>query len=177
LENELQFLEGFNLQNVRKIYQLLVTLASKVPFKPNISKLSEKIGVTRNTLVRYIYYLEKAKLINTLTAQGKSTSILQKPDKIFLENPNFHEILAPEKADKGSLREAFFLNQLRNAGHSVSLPAKGDFLVDDTFTFEIGGKGKTQKQLQGLTNAYIVADDMEVGIFNKIPLWLFGMLY
>lgn len=177
LENELRFLDGFDLQNVRKIYQLLTILASNVPFKPNISKLSEKIGVSRNTLVQYIYYLEKAKLINTLSVQGKSTSILQKPDKIFLENPNFHQVLAPEKTDKGSLREAFFLNQLKNAGHSISLPAKGDFLVNENLTFEIGGKGKTQKQIQGLTNAYIAADDMEIGIFNKIPLWLFGMLY
>jgi len=177
LEDELRFVEGFDLNNVRKIYQLLSILASNVPFKPNISKLSEKIGINRLTLVQYIHYLEKARLINTLSAVGKSISILQKPDKIYLENPNLHQVLTPGKTDKGSLRESFFLNQLRNAGHEVELPKQGDFMIDETYTFEVGGKSKSFTQLKGLKNAFIAADDMEIGGFNKIPLWMFGLLY
>ena len=176
IENDLQFLEGFDPHNTRKIYQLLYILAANVPFKPNISKLSEKIGIHRNTLTQYIHYLEKARLINALSAAGKSTSILQKPDKIFLENPNLHNTLS-ENADKGSLREGFFLNQVRNAGHNISLPVTGDFLVDDLYTFEIGGKNKTTQQVSRIENAFIVADDIEAGIKNKIPLWLYGFLY
>ncbi len=177
LETDLQFIEGFDPHNIRKIHQLLYILATNVPFKPNISKLSEKTGINRNTLVLYLHYLERARLINSLTASGKSTSTLQKPDKIFLENTNIQYALAPVSIDKGSLREAFFLNQMRNAGHDLSLHLQGDFFVDEKYTFEIGGKMKPQTQLKNIKDAYIASDDIEIGTANKIPLWLFGLLY
>lgn len=177
LESDLQFIEGFDPANTRKISRLFYILATNVPFKPNISKLSDKIGIHRNTLVQYLHYLEKARLINSLSALGKSISILQKPDKIFLENTNFHFALSPESADKGNMREAFFLNQLKNAGHSVSLPARGDFAIDGKNEFEIGGKNKTGTPVSSKKGFWIVNDDTETGVLHKIPLWLFGMLY
>ena len=177
IENDLQFVEGFDPHNTRKIYQLLYILSANVPFKPNISKLSEKIGITRNTLLQYIHYLEKAKLINTLETAGKSFSILQKPDKIFLENTNLNYTLSPGNADKGSIREAFFLNQVKNAKYTVHLPAAGDFLINGQYTIEVGGKDKTFKQTNNISQSYIAADDIETGFGNKIPLWLFGMMY
>ena len=177
IENDMRFIEGFDISNSRKIYQLLYILATNVPFKPNVSKLSEKISLHRNTLVQYLHYLDKARLINMLNAAGKSISTLQKPDKIFLENTNLQAALAPENSDRGSQRESFFLNQLRNSGHQVSMPVSGDFLVDNTFTFEIGGKGKSMHQVKGTEKSYIAADEIEIGIGEKIPLWLFGFLY
>jgi predicted AAA+ superfamily ATPase len=177
IESDMRFIEGFDPANTRKIYQLLYILATNVPFKPNVTKLSAKIGIHRNTLIQYLHYLEKARLINALTAAGKSISTLQKPDKIFLENTNLHHTLAPENVDRGALRESFFLNQLRNASHTVTLPPVGDFLVDDKYTFEVGGKGKSTAQLQGMPNSYVAADEIETGTMNKIPLWLFGLLY
>jgi predicted AAA+ superfamily ATPase len=177
IEEDLQFIAGFNPHHSRKIYQLLYILSTNVPFKPNISSLSEKTGISRNMIVEYLYYLNNAKLINSLSAAGKSISTLQKPDKIFLENTNLSFALSPNNTDKGSLREAFFMNQLKNAGHEINLPLKGDFLVDDKFTFEIGGKGKSAKQLMGIENSFIAIDDMEAGVGNKIPLWMFGLVY
>lgn len=177
IEQDLQFIAGFNPHHSRKIYQLLYILATNVPFKPNVSNLSEKTGISRNMIVEYLYYLNHAKLINSLSAAGKSISILQKPDKIFLENTNLSFALSPDNTDKGSLREAYFMNQLKNANHEVNLPLKGDFLIDDKFTFEIGGKGKSAKQLAGIENSFIAIDDMEAGTGNKIPLWMFGLLY
>jgi len=177
VEDELRFVDGFDYHNIRKIYQLLGLLATSVPFKPNISELSNKTGVNRNTLVQYLYYLEKAKLLATLSASGKSTAKLQKPDKIYLENPNLHFVLGSGNHDKGSMREAFFLNQLRNAQHVVDLPSKGDFIIDHLYTVEVGGKNKTSKQIQGISNAFSVVDDIEIGVNNKIPLWLIGFLY
>lgn len=176
IEVELQFIDGFDIQKSRKIYQLLYILASNVPFKPNISKLSEKIGIHRNTLVNYIHYLEKARLINSLSSHGKSISNLQKPEKIFLENPNLCYVLASEGINKGTLRETFLLNQLKFK-HQVSLPLKGDFLVDEIITIEVGGKSKNNKQIETVDNAYIAADNLEIGSYNKIPLWLFGFMY
>ncbi len=176
IEQDLQFIEGFNPHHSRKIYHLLYILATNVPFKPNISKLSEKTGISRNTIIEYLDYLTSGRLINSLSASGKSISILQKPDKIFLENTNLNYALTPDHIDKGAIREAFFMNQLKNEGHEISLPLKGDFYIDEK-TFEIGGKGKSNKQLQGIDQSYVVLDDIEAGIGNKIPLWLFGLLY
>ncbi|MDY0906949.1 ATP-binding protein [Pedobacter sp. CFBP9032] len=177
IEEDLQFIAGFNPHHSRKIYQLLYILSTNVPFKPNITNLSEKTGISRNMVVEYLYYLNNAKLINSLSAAGKSISTLQKPDKIFLENTNLSFALSPNNTEKGSLREAFFMNQIKNSAYEISLPLKGDFFVDDKFTFEIGGKGKSTKQLTGVEHAYLAVDDMEAGIGNKIPLWMFGLLY
>jgi predicted AAA+ superfamily ATPase len=177
VENDVRFIEGFDASNTRKIYQLLYILATNVPFKPNIAKLSGKTGIHRNTLVQYIYYLERARLINTLAAKGKSISTLQKPEKIFLENTNLHVALSQEKADKGSLRESFFLNQLVNAGHRVSLPLQGDFYINDSYTMEVGGRDKALSQIKNVKNSFVAADDIEAGALHKVPLWLFGFLY
>jgi hypothetical protein len=101
---------------------------------------------------------------------------LQKPDKIFLENTNPAYVLAASKANMGNLCESFFFNQL-NYRHTVEYPEKGDFVIDKKYTFEMGGKGKNNRQIYSLDNAYIAADDIEYGFENKIPLWLFGFLY
>jgi predicted AAA+ superfamily ATPase len=177
LEIDLQFIKGIDSQNLRKLYQLLYILSQSVPFTPNISKLSEKIGITRNTLLLYLNYLEKAKIINSLQATGKSTSILQKPDKIYLENTNLGYAISRQEINIGNERETFFLNQLRNAGHEVQLPKYGDFSVNETYLFEVGGFNKTASQLQNQPNSFVVSDGLEVGFQSKIPLWMFGFLY
>ena len=177
IETELRFVDGFDINNTNKVLQLLAILAENVPFKPNISKLSDKIGISRQTVVQYLHYLEKARLINTLSTAGASISTLQKPEKVYLENPNLHPILAGSGSNRVSRRESFLLNQLRNAKHQVSLPTKGDFLIDRNITIEVGGKNKGYQQLAHIDRAYIAADDIEIGIGQKIPLWLFGLLY
>lgn len=76
------------------------------------------------------------------------------------------------------IRETFFLNQLSNAGHKINLsPGKGDFFVDDLYTYEVSGKNKDQNQIKNKKDSYLVLDDIEIGYGNKIPLWLFGFLY
>lgn len=177
VETELRFVDGFDVNNTNKVLQLLSILSENVPFKPNISKLSEKIGISRQTVVQYLHYLEKARLINTLNAAGVSISTLQKPEKIYLENPNLHRAIASTIPNPGSRRESFLLNQLRNAKHEVSLPNHGDFLVNRKYSIKVVGKNKGNEQLKGIEQAYIAADNMEIGVGNKIPLWLFGFLY
>ncbi|WP_134087969.1 ATP-binding protein [Olivibacter sp. XZL3] len=177
VETELRYVEGFDVGNTSKIMSLLAILAEQVPFKPNISKLSEKIGLSRNTLLQYLHYLSKAKLISLLEMLGHSVSILQKPEKIYLENPNLHYALANHQPNIGAQRESFFLNQLRNGGYLVSLAPASDFFVEGQYTFEIGGKSKKKTQIKDVDQGFIVADDIEVGAYNKIPLWLFGFLY
>jgi predicted AAA+ superfamily ATPase len=176
LEIELPLLRGIDISYITKLKQLLLIIAESTPFIPNVNKLSVNIGINRATLLSYLYYLQESNLTKHLYKDSFGVSKLQKPDKIFLENPNLAYVLASEQANVGSLRECFFLNQL-DYRHKVEYPEKGDFIVDKKYTFEIGGKSKNRQQVYDLENAYIAADDIEYGVGNKIPLWMFGFLY
>ncbi|UNY97879.1 AAA family ATPase [Zhouia spongiae] len=176
LEIELPLLRGVDINYVPKIKQLLYIVSQSVPFIPNVSKLSIKINIQRTTLLGYMHYLEEVKLTNNLFKQANGISKLQKPSKIYLENTNLNYLLAQDKVDIGSLRETFFVNQLVY-NHQLEYADKGDFVVDGIYTFEIGGKNKTNQQIKGMTNAFIAADEIEYGFHNKIPLWMFGFLY
>jgi predicted AAA+ superfamily ATPase len=176
LEIELPQLRGVELAYVTKVKQLLVIIAESVPFMPNVSKLSEKININRATLLSYLHYLAEIGLTRNLFKEAYGISRLQKPTKIYLENTNLIYLLAQQNANIGNIRETFFINQL-SSDHKVTYTEKTDFKVDDTYFFEIGGKNKTNQQIAGLENAYVVADNIEYGFQNQIPLWLFGFLY
>ena len=176
LEIELPLLRQVDLAYVTKIKQLLMVIAHSVPFKPNVSKLSETIGINRATLLSYFHYLDEINLTRNLFKFGEGISLLQKPAKVYLENTNIIYLLARDNANRGNLRETFFANQV-GYNHVISFTDVGDFKVDNHYTFEIGGKGKTNKQIEMATDAYVFADDITHGFQNKIPLWLFGFLY
>jgi hypothetical protein len=78
--------------------------------------------------------------------------------------------------ETGTVRETFFNSQL-GVIHDLFLPKMGDFLVDDTYLFEIGGRNKTGYHIQDADKAFLVLDDIESGVFRQIPLWLFRFLY
>ncbi|MCF6241011.1 MAG: AAA family ATPase [Bacteroidales bacterium] len=176
LETDLPAFNSIDYSSIMNLKKLLLVISESVPFKPNISKLSVKIGVTRDTLIKYLAYLEKAHLILLLRSNTKGISKMAKPEKIFLNNSNLLFALQAQGANAGTVRETFFFNQL-SVFHKVEHPAKADFIIDNTHTFEIGGKNKTQKQIAHIPNSYLVSDDIEYGFKNKIPLWLFGFLY
>src|SRR5690606_12884541 len=112
-----------------------------------------------------------------LMAKGKGVSTLQKPDKIFLENPNWNYSIG-KQANIGNIRETFLLSQLLNTNLEVKLPESGDFYIEEhDLTIEVGGKSKTSKQVKEEKNLLVAVDDIEMGRGNKIPLWLFGFLY
>jgi predicted AAA+ superfamily ATPase len=161
--------------SVEKMRLLLYIISESVPFKPNVSKLSERIGISRNSLVQFIRYLEDIRVIKGLYADTKGIGALQKPEKFYMHHPNLQYALASEKPNIGSVRESLFINQLGILG-PIKYTPDGDFAFKD-YVFEIGGKGKTNKQVKHLKNSYVVADDMEIGHLYKIPLWLFGFLY
>ncbi len=176
LETDLPASTSIDYSSIIKLKQLLFVISESVPFQPNISKLSIKIGVTRDTLIKYLFYLEKAHLISLLRSNTKGISRMAKPEKIFLNNSNLLYTLQPNLANTGTVRETFFQNQL-SVKHKINLPKNGDFIVDDKYVFEIGGKSKTNKQIINIRDAYIVADNLEYGFKNKLPIWLFGFLY
>ncbi len=176
LEIELPLLRKVDIAYVIKLKQLLHIIAQSVPFMPNISKLSERIGINRNTLISYLYFLQEAHIIKNLYKDAKGITQLQKPNKIFLENSNLQYAFSANNTNRGNIRETFFVNQV-SFKHLTEYTKQGDFMVDDTYTFEIGGNTKTGKQIDHLENSYIAADNLEYGSANKIPLWLFGFLY
>jgi hypothetical protein len=176
LESDLPYISGVSYSNINKLKQLLYVISESVPFKPNIEKLSERIGISKNTLKDYLHYLNDALLINMLYSASKGISRLTKPDKIYLHNTNLMFALANTSSNTGNERETFFYNAL-SPKHTVRYTPKGDFLIDGRYTFEIGGKNKSQKQIQGVKNAYLAVDGIETGYGKQIPLWLFGFLY
>ena len=92
------------------------------------------------------------------------------------ENTNLMYAIGKVMKEEGNIRETFFFNQL-NSTNKVNTSNESDFLVNDKYTFEVGGKNKSQTQLKGLENAFVVADNIEIGFGKKIPLWMFGFLY
>lgn len=176
LEQELPMLRGIEPAYIPKIKQLLSIIAQSAPFVPNITKLSERIGINRQTFITYITYLEQANLIRLLYRSTTGIGLLQKPDKIFLDNTNLMYTLGYNNPSMGTVRETFLASQLSQVS-TVTFSPQSDFLVDGTYTIEVGGKKKSRRQLQGIEDAYIASDDIEFGFGRKIPLWLFGFLY
>ena len=176
LENDLAYVQDYSPSNIQKIKKLLGVIAGTAPFSPNVSKIADRLNVGRNTIYNYLKHLEDAHILNLTHKTGRGISILQKPDKVYFENTNL-ALALNENADIGALRETFFVNQLRNAGHEINLAKKGDFLIDDKITIETGGKDKPGKQIAGTKHAYVVKDDVEYAFQNSIPLWMFGLLY
>lgn len=172
---DLPSFHDINPTSIEKIRLLLYILAESVPFKPNISKLSERIGVSRNSLIQYLRYLEDMRIIRGLYSDTKGIGILQKPEKIFLHHPNLQYALAKENSNIGNMRESFFINQLGQLG-DLSYTPDSDFAYKD-FVFEVGGKNKSYKQVKHIEKGYVAADEIEIGHQHKIPLWLFGFLY
>lgn len=177
IETELPQCYGVDMAMVRKIKALMSIVSSSIPYEVDATKLSGVIGVHRTTVVNYLYMLDKAKLINMLFAEAKTIKKLQKPDKIYIENPNMLYALAEGNVEIGTARETFCINQLR-VHHNVEYSKKqGDFRVDGKYTFEIGGQSKGFGQVAGVPDSYVLADDIETPFGRKLPLWIIGFLY
>jgi len=172
LEQDLQLSDRLTASAVFKLKKLLGILAQSVPFEPNISSIARKSGTGRNTVIEFLSLLEQAKVINLLSRDQAGISALQKPDKIYFENSNLMYAVDPSP-NTGTIRETYLMNQLKNSGLKVRYPEKCDFIVDETYLIEVGGKSKQSN----IPDIIIAKDDIETGYGNTIPLWLFGFMY
>lgn len=175
LESDIPQYANLNVGTSRKLKRLLSIIAESVPFKPNFSKISEIINVSRNSLDDYFSYMEKAGLIGQLRNETSGIRGLGKVDKVYLDNTNIIFNLVGDKSNVGNLRETFFFNQMRVKNDVIS-SSKADFVIDN-YTFEIGGKNKQQDQIDNDGKSFVVKDDIEYGYLNVIPLWAFGLNY
>lgn len=158
-----------------KLKKLMYVLANSVPFKPNYSKLSRELEIGRNQLPEYIVYLEKARLLNGLKEKGASDIIIQKVEKLYLNNSNIAYAISESKPDEGNIRETMFLTWMRET-HHVTTSKISDFEIDG-ITFEVGGKNKKGQQVKEAPIAYLVKDGIEYAVGNSIPIWMFGFVY
>jgi len=176
LEIDIPSIFKIEYHNIKNLKKLLLVLCQSVPYTPNINELLSKMGMGSDyrSLYRYLDYLHKAKIITLIRPKTKGDNIFVKPEKIYFNNTNLHYAYC-DHPETGTIREVFFKSMLFE--HSLTIPKKGDFLVDEKYIFEIGGKSKSLKQIKNIENSFVIADDIEIGSGNKIPLWLFGFLY
>lgn len=175
LESDIPQYAGMNVSTGRKLKQLLAIIAKSVPFKPNVSSIASALGVSRNSVADYCLYIEEAGLIAQLRDDTGGIRGLGKVDKIYLDNTNLIYSLGGDKAEIGNIRETFFFNQMR-VNHDVVTSSVSDFMIDG-YTFEVGGRKKGKKQIEGIADAFIIKDDIEFASGNILPLWHFGFSY
>lgn len=155
---------------------MLYILAQNCPQTPNMSKLYTELETDRNQGLKMLYILDKANLLNILSDANASLKNMGRPKKIYCDNTNIMYSMT-EKVERGTVRETFFLNQMRSAGHQVTYPKQGDFEADEKYLFEVGGRNKKFDQIKDLPNSFLAIDDEEVGWNQHIPLWMFGLMY
>jgi predicted AAA+ superfamily ATPase len=175
IESDLPIIFNIEPSNIHKLKQLTSYICSSKPYELNLTSLAQKIGINRKTLYQYINYLCMGNIFSRLDANSKGDSVFAKPAKLYLNNPNLNNCYCYDN-EVGTIREEFFLNML-SLNHNILYPKKGDFIVDDKYIFEIGGKDKSFKQIKDIPHSFVAADNIETGFGNKIPLWLFGFLY
>ena len=175
IEVDLLNLGLIKVESIDKLKKLLLVICQSEPFKINISKIATLSGLSRNSIYSYLNHLDRGELLNIVMNSKKGLAVLAKPDKVYLNNTNqLFAICSSQKI--GTVRETFFANQVGNI-YSITSSDSGDFIVDDKYIFEVGGKNKSFKQVKDLPNSYLAIDDDFTINEKKIPLWLFGFLY
>jgi len=175
IEVDLPSIFDMKYENIINLKKLVKLLCSSNPYELNITALSKKISISRDKLYKYIYYLNLGSIFLSVYPKTKGDSVFTKPSKLYLYNPNLYFAYC-RNIQIGTIRESFFANIFVDI-FDINYSKIGDFVIDDRYTFEIGGKNKSFKQIKDLSNSFVVADDIEIGFGNKIPLWLFGFLY
>lgn len=175
IETDIATYANLKTTTARKLRKMLTVVASLAPFKPNADTLATTLSVSRNNISDYLILLEQAQMIGQLRDDTQGIRGLGKVEKVYLDNPNLMYVLNGGNIDTGNLRETFFYNQMR-VNHDVTSSRIADFAINE-YTFEVGGRNKSQKQLGNTTHGFVVKDDIEFAQGNIIPLWAFGLNY
>ncbi len=175
IDDDIPSVEEITYTTAQKIKKLLMVIAQNVPLEPNINKLASQLESSRDQTLKMLYWLDRAGLLWLLTEKQKDYKHLLGPKKVYLNNPNLMYALSGSVSE-GTMRETFFANQVGTVADLI-MPKQGDFLADETYLFDVGGSRKTFDQIADIPNGYLAIDDIEVGNGNRIPLWMFGLLY
>ncbi len=175
IEIDLLNLGLIKVESIEKLKKLLTIICQSEPFSINITKVAALCELSRNSIYHYLTHLHKGELLNIVHNNKKGLAKLAKPDKVYLNNTNQLFAMCNEHK-RGTIRETFFANQVGNI-YPLTSSDKGDFIVNEKYTFEVGGKNKTFKQIKDMENSYLAIDNDFTVHNKKIPLWLFGFLY
>ena len=175
IEVDLPSIFTLKYENIANLKKLVKMICYSKPYTINISELSKKVGISRDKLYMYIDYLSRGSIFLPIRAKSRGDSIFVKPAKLYLHNANLYHAYC-KNAENGTIRETFFANML-NQRYEIMHTKIGDFTIDEKYIFEVGGKNKSFNQIKDIPNSFVVADDIEIGFGDKIPLWLFGFLY
>lgn len=162
-------------ETLYKIKRLLYVMSQEFPFQLNVNSLSQKIEVSRNSVIHIFDLLDKGAILRCLDRGWRSPKSVAKPSKILFDNVDIMAALTPSN-ESGTIRETFMASMVC-VNHRIFEPPVGDLLVDETYLFEIGGKSKKFTQIADLPNSFVVVDNEEFGFGNRYPLWIFGFLY
>lgn len=168
IENKIDY------ETLIKAKRLVTIIAGAQPYQPNMTTLATLMGTNRSQLLKLFDLLDRAGIIRQIFTTTPSPKSLAKPQKVLLNNSSL--MCALESPKIGAERECTFASFL-NVNHKIGIAKDGDFIIDNRYLFEIGGKGKGFAQIRDIPDSFIAADDIEFGLGNKIPLWLFGFLY
>jgi predicted AAA+ superfamily ATPase len=172
LEVDILLIKQIELKYLSKIRKLLYLIMQSAPSAPNVSQLSNEIGVSRATIMNYIKYLKDARLLNMLYSEGNEYP--KKPNLVYVQNSNLLYTVNSGNVDKHTEQKTFFYNAL-HARHKVNIcKYHSDFCIDQQYHFKCESKPETGKHYSKVIYA---VSDIETGSKNVIPLWLFGFLY
>lgn len=175
IESDIAQYAGLRATTAKKLKKMLAVISGLAPYKPNADNLALEIGISRNSVQDYLSLLERAQLIGQLRDDTGGIRGLGKVEKVYIDNPSLMRVLSGGKTDVGNMRETFFYNQMRVKNDVIS-SRQSDFKIEK-YTFEVGGRKKGKKQIEDISDSFIVKDDIEFAQGNVIPLWAFGLNY
>ena len=175
IDYDMPAVENLEYATLMKAKQLLTIMASQSPSPLNAKLTAEMLDVSKNQLIKILSLLERSQILRLLYYRAeRNPKSMSKPQKVLLDNPSL--LYAMGYANLGKVRESFFASMLAQ-GHEIAYPKDGDLLVDGRYLFEIGGAKKSFRQIKDIPDSFVAADEIERGVGNKIPLWLFGLIY
>lgn len=175
IEHDIPNYADMPVASAAKLKKLMYVLANSVPFKPNLTKLANELEIGRNQLPDYVEYLISSRLFNNLRAKGTGDAILQKVEKLYLNNSNIAYAVSDVQPDEGTVRETMFLTWMQEV-YKVTASKISDFEIEG-ITFEVGGKNKKGTQVKKADDAYLVKDNIEYAFGHSVPIWMFGFVY
>ena len=170
LEVDVLIIKQIEVSNLPKLRRLLQIMLESTPCPLNISAISDAIDTSRATTMNYIKYLKDARLLNLLYQEGKQYPM--KPVRVYMQNTNIAYMCIGREFAKQDICETFFYNMV-HVYHKINATERNAmFVLDGKYYFDV----KESTPERGCIRPTAVGN-VQVGLGNEIPLWIFGFLY
>lgn len=179
---DLSVFYALKTENIWYFLEILKFIANAAPSQVNYSSIAKLLHTTPNTVKYYTELLSELGFLNLMWKVWKISTQLRKTKKVYFEMQNFMGVFFDSVNSENyiwSIRESFVASLL-NKKWKIFYPEKWDIefhYKQKRYIFEIGGKNKTAKQITQIPNAYIIADEVNIGTSKKIPIWLMALLH